>query len=232
MRRTALVAVVLAACTPSSSGPRLYDIAMAPRDGAIADLTAAPDLASATDGAPPPADLATTTADLATAKADLAVACAPPRVNELMTTGNGGASDEFIEIHNPCAKVLDLTGYALVYRAAMGASDLPLVTFNALTVGANGHVVAGQQAYAGMADVRYGNSMANAGGAVALLAPGGAVVDSVGWGTATNAYVENQPAPATPDGQSIGRFPDGTDTNHNKNDFRVFAQPTPRAKNQ
>ena len=63
----------------------------------------------------------------------------------------------------------------------------------------------------------------------------GVVVDSAGWGTAANAYVEGTVAaapPTTPQpGASIVRRPDGHDTNDNSADFSVSAVPSPRATN-
>ena len=64
----------------------------------------------------------------------------------------------------------------------------------------------------------------------------GALIDSGGWGTATNALVEGSPAPAPPataaPGSSIVRIPDGHDTNVNSADFAVTATATPRTANK
>ena len=53
----------------------------------------------------------------------------------------------------------------------------------------------------------------------------GALVDGVGWGTATNALVEGTAAAAPPataaPGSSLVRLPDGHDTNANAADFTV-----------
>ena len=59
----------------------------------------------------------------------------------------------------------------------------------------------------------------------------GLLVDSVGWGTATNALVEGTAATAPPTtaapGSSIVRLPDGHDSNTNAADFTVTSSPTP-----
>ena len=59
--------------------------------------------------------------------------------------------------------------------------------------------------------------------------------DSVGWGTANNALVENCPAPAPPTiaapGASIVRRPNGADTDSNCSDFAVTTVPSPGALN-
>ncbi|MSP59919.1 MAG: lamin tail domain-containing protein [Myxococcales bacterium] len=245
---------LLAACGSTGSRTFLFDLAgeagardggggdgMAVSDGAVGDLARADGGGPAADLAVPgdasvPDDLANAPADLSKTvdfivPTDLVIACSPIRVNEVMTTGNGGATDEFVELYNPCAKAVDLTGYQLVYRSAAGVADTVFIDFNALTIGAQGYLVCGQNGYLGNADVKYGNAMANAGGGIAILAPGGMLLDSVGWGTAVNAFVEKAVAPASAMGKSIGRSPDGVDTNNNANDFKEFANPTPKAKN-
>ena len=69
----------------------------------------------------------------------------------------------------------------------------------------------------------------------ASATPTGNLVDSVGWGTATNAFVEGTvaAAPATTEapGTSIGRIPDGDDTNDNAADFVLDDSPTPKGSN-
>ena len=89
---------------------------------------------------------------------------------------------------------------------------------------ARGYLLAAGSAYAGQtpADLTYFGALAAAGGGVALVKPGGLDrVDSVGWGTATNAFVEGAaaPAPSAAAGESIQRTPEGRDTGDNSSDF-------------
>jgi hypothetical protein len=63
-----------------------------------------------------------------------------------------------------------------------------------------------------------------------LRDPAGTLVDSVGWGSANNTFVEGAAAAAPPNGQTIARHPNGTDTDHNDVDFVVGA-PTARGPN-
>ena len=67
---------------------------------------------------------------------------------------------------------------------------------------------------------------------MALRRPGGAIADSVGYGTAVNSIVEKKVAPAPAAGNAIARFPDGADTNDNSADFKETATPTPGAANR
>jgi len=153
-------------------------------------------------------------------------ACAV-KINEVQTAG-ATALDEFVELYNTCPDVpFDLTGYTLVYRSSAGTTDFVRVSFT------GGGFLAGQPyfvcanaGYAGAADARYSDGLADSGGGLALRNPQGAVVDSVGWGDASNAFVEDAPAMAPPAGQSIARLPDGHDTDDNAADFVVRAPAT------
>ena len=149
------------------------------------------------------------------------------KINEVQTGGTT-ALDEFIELYNTCPdRAFDLTGYALVYRSATGTTDSPRVSFTSggFTAG-KPYFVCANSGYAGTADATYTDGLAAAGGGLALRDPDGAIVDSVGWGTATNAYVEGSPAPAPAASQSIARTPDGHDTDDNSVDFKITAATT------
>ena len=131
-----------------------------------------------------------------------------------------------------------MSGWRLVYRSATGTSDTTLATVPAgATIAPGGFYLFGGSAYAGArsADIAFAGGLAAAGGAVGLRDASGALVDAVGWGTATNALVESAAAPApptaAPPGASIVRRPDGHDTDANAADLTVSASATPRAPN-
>ena len=89
-------------------------------------------------------------------------------------------------------------------------------------------------AYSTLGDATYSGGFAATGGAIALRIVGGATIDAIGWGDATNAFVEGSPAAAPPAGSSLERRPggsagNGTDTNDNAADW--FVQPTPGPQN-
>ena len=73
--------------------------------------------------------------------------------------------------------------------------------------------------------------LAGTGGGVGIRSANGTLVDSVGYGKATNALVEGSAAAAPAAGSSIERTPDGDDTNANATDFTIANTPTPRATN-
>jgi len=153
-----------------------------------------------------------------------------PRINEVQTAGANGAEDEFVELFNPCDAQVALDGWRLVYRAAAGAVDVKLVDLaGPLAPGA--FAVCGGKQYAGAAAFHYASGIASTGGGLALRDGAGDARDSLGWGTATNAFVRGSPAPAPPTGKSAARHPDGADSGDNGVDFAV-SPPTPGAQNQ
>ena len=83
------------------------------------------------------------------------------------------------------------------------------------------------------ADLTYTGGFAATGGAVALRVVGGAPIDAIGWGDATNGFVEGAPAAAPPAGSSLERSPggalgNGSDTNDDAADWFVQATPSPQ----
>ena len=160
---------------------------------------------------------------------------APIRVNEFSTGVEGALTNEFVEIFNPGSGPADLSGYKLVYRSAAGTSDVNLATIaDGTTLAAGAFMLFGGSGYSGTADQSFSVSLASAGGGVGIRDATGLLLDSVGWGTATNAFVEETVAPAPTNaaapGRSDARHPDGQDTNDNAADF-AEGDPTPKAPN-
>lgn len=166
---------------------------------------------------------------------------APPpaqvRINEFSTGVEGALTDEFVEIVNVGATAVDLSGYKLVYRSAAGTSDVSLGTLpDGTALAAGAFMLFGGSGYAGAhpADRSFSASLSSSGGGLGLRDPAGILVDSVAWGTATNALVEATvavaPTIAPSPGKSDGRHPDGQDTNDNSVDF-TEGDPTPGATN-
>lgn len=156
------------------------------------------------------------------------------KINELSTGGTNGSTDEFIELYNPCSATVSLLGATLVYRASTsGGDNFTFATFPSMSVPSHGYFVVANGNFTGTADMKPfqgGGGMAVAGGGIALRDAQDAVVDSIGWGTAVNAFVEGTVAPAPSTTQTLARTPNGTDTNNNLADF-ALATPTPGAAN-
>jgi hypothetical protein len=156
-------------------------------------------------------------------------------VNEVETGGTGSAADEFVEIVNLGSSGVDISGFKLVYRSGGGSSDVSLATVPAGTVlAAGGFYLFGGSGYTGSgsaaADQSFSTGLAATAGGVGLRDASGTLIDSVGYGTATNAFVEGAAAAAPAAGSSIARHPDGHDTQSNAADFTV-GDSTARASN-
>ena len=156
-------------------------------------------------------------------------------VSELQT-GGASASDEFVEIANQGAGPVDLVGLELVYATSSGSTVTRKASWDAsfvLDAGRRVLVVNGAGVYTALGDKVYTGGFAATGGAVALRVIGGTVVDALGWGDATNPFVEGGPAVAPPAGSSLERSPGGTlgngvDTNDNALDWFVNPAPNPQ----
>jgi hypothetical protein len=161
------------------------------------------------------------------------------RVNELMTGSTGAASNEFVELVNAGTTAVDIGGYKVAYRSAAGTSDTTLATIpDGTTIPAGGFYLLAGSGYLGShaPDQTFSASLAATGGGLAVRDAAGTILDSVGYGEATNAFVEGHPAAAPPataaPGSSADRIPDGHDTNDNAADFSVSATPSPGTSNQ
>jgi hypothetical protein len=167
-----------------------------------------------------------------------AVGAASVRVNEFSTGTAASATDEFVEIVNAGSSSTDIGGYKLAYRSGAGTSDVTLATLPAGTTLAPGaFYLFGGSGYAGAtpANQSFSQALAASAGGIGLRNATGTLVDSVGYGTATNAFVEAHPAPAPPatavPGSSDIRLPDGADSDDNGVDFTVTTAPTPGGSN-
>lgn len=153
-----------------------------------------------------------------------------------VVTGGVTAGDEWIELYGRGPYAADLGGLELLYVSATGSSVTRKLTWVAGTVlspGGRFLLANATGAWAAIADATWTGGLAATGGTVALRAIGGAVVDSLSWGTAANPFVEGVPGPAPAPGTSLERLPDGSspngrDTNDNAAD--AWVQPIPLAE--
>ncbi len=160
-------------------------------------------------------------------------------VSQFQSAG-GSANDEFIELHNVSSNPADLNGYRLVYRSATGTNDVAFVEWTTSTIVApGGYYLIASTGYDGTVtpNLIYNPttcacSMGAAGGGLAIrngAVNSGVIVDSVGYGTATNAFIETTVtgAPAANAGQI--RANNGCqDTDNNSNDFSTLNPAAPR----
>ena len=167
-------------------------------------------------------------------KPNEAAQVSPNIVISQFQAGGGTANDEFIELHNNSASSVDLNGYRLVYRSATGTNDVNFVAWTTSTViPAGGYFLIASTSYDGGVapnstydPATCSCSMGAGGGGLAIrqgAANTGTVIDSVGWGTATNIFVETAVTTAPANNDSKLRAQNGCqDTDNNANDFSTL----------
>jgi hypothetical protein len=161
-------------------------------------------------------------------------------INELLTDPDGTDADaEWIEIHNPGPRNVDVSGWQIASfksdpLSASESAALPADT----VVPARGFLYVGDELVTGTdltLNLDFGNG--TDGDAVHLLDCGGTLEDAVVYGGSNEDGMldENGVASSVAEnpgsGESLGREDDGTDTNRSGDDFCVQSANTPGAAN-
>jgi DNA/RNA endonuclease G (NUC1) len=159
-------------------------------------------------------------------------------ISQFQAGGAANFNDEFVEIHNTSSSGIDLNGYRVVYRSASGTNDVgPFAQWSTSTIiPAGGYYLIATTSYDGTStpNITYDPAAcacsmgANAGG-LAIKNASDAIIDSAGWGTATNAFVEGTVTSAPGNDNSKARKQSGCqDTDNNANDFETLTPSAPR----
>lgn len=164
-------------------------------------------------------------------------------VNEVQiegAAGTGGVEDDWVELYNPTAAAIDLTGWSIQKASASGGSIVRQELSG--SVPAQGYFLIVRNGASttpslkNSADLLAGETFSLAANNIIYLAdnnlnvvpasPGPNIIDYVGFGTANYAEGATTTNPAR--GKSISRVPDGEDTDNNLADFAVLDTPTPK----
>ena len=167
-------------------------------------------------------------------------AVSPNLVVSQFQVAGATANDEFIELHNTSSNSVDLNGLRVVYRSAAGTNDVAFVEWITSTIiPPGGFYLIASVSYDGSItpNVTYNPtacscSMSATGGGIAIRSGGlnsGIILDSVGYGTATNVFVEGATTIAPPANASQSRANNGCqDTDNNASDFSTANPSVPR----
>lgn len=152
----------------------------------------------------------------------------------------GTANDEFIELHNTSANPVDLNGLRVVYRSASGTNDVLFAEWTTSTIiPAGGYYLIASTGYDGSVTPNFiynptacQCSMSATSGGLAVrngASNSGVILDSVGYGSATNAFVETATTTAPSANSGQARLNNGCqDSDNNSNDFSNVNPATPR----
>ncbi len=165
-----------------------------------------------------------------------------PVINEVVTglALPGSATDEFVELYNPCPTAISIATWKIAYRSSAGASESTLAALTGSLPSGGYLLLASTGGYFSKTpytpDATFSSGLAGAGGGIGLRDDKGALVDSLAWGDAVvgHPFAETTKKAAAstsaPPGQGLARTPNGKDTNDNSADFAA-ATPTPKAAN-
>lgn len=151
-------------------------------------------------------------------------------LSEVQTAGAGDSSQEFIEIYNAGSSDMFLDDMRVAYRSAKGETDTTVYRFTVDDmIRSHGYflLVRSNKNVGRTPDALFETGLANAGGGLALRESDNRIVDSLGWGTASNVFVEGTAAVAPDAGSSLERVV-LLDTDNNGTDFRIQLAPNPR----
>lgn len=164
-----------------------------------------------------------------------------PKINEVRYDDDSTDDEEYIELYHPDG-THDLTGYTLVHFNGANGSVIWTASLDGFSTLANGFFVLGQAGVDNL-DVDWStlgvSTLQNSAESLVLFTdwggPGETVIDAVGWGDSGAYFMgEGDPAPEIELGawnNTIGRHPDGADTDDNSIDFVQTWWPTPGEPN-
>jgi predicted extracellular nuclease len=146
------------------------------------------------------------------------------------------AADEFVELHNVANDPIDINNYSLVYRSGNGTDDILLYSWaTSVIIPSGGYYLIAHELYDGttLADVSYNlgatGTLAGASAGIGIRDESGTLLDSVGYGSATNAFVEAATTSTPSANRSKSKLNNGcTDTDNNFNDYTLTNPSAPQ----
>ncbi len=118
-------------------------------------------------------------------------------ISEFASRGASSASDEFVELYNPAAYDVEMSGWKLQYKSQSGSTWQDYGTLPpGAAIRAHGFYLLGSNGYAGAAaaDFTWGASGLADNGHVRILDAAAAEVDRVGYGTAVDPKISAAPS--------------------------------------
>jgi len=155
-------------------------------------------------------------------------------INEVLYDPEGTDDGlEFVELYNPTQEAISLKGFVLETGNGANEADwrAAIEWSTDIFVEPESYVLIGEAAVSPTPDFVALLDLQN-GPDACRLRRGDVVTDLVGWGLHTfPEYYEGSPCEDVASGVSVGRLPDGADTQDNSSDFRSLLPPTPARRN-
>ena len=161
-------------------------------------------------------------------------------ISEIQIETSSSSGYDFIELYNPTANNIDISGFQLKKKSSTGKEYSVRVFPENSFISSQNYFLWANSNYASSvkisADITSSQNLSD-NNSLTLLDKNKNIIDSLSWGTSTDFFVEGLPFLQNPTAdQSLGRKWSTTsqgyiDTDNNQNDFEI-QNPTPKAQNQ
>ena len=175
-------------------------------------------------------DTATSTGNVFTAATEFpAPPVAGPQAGDVVINevfAGGSSTTEWVEILNKTASPIDISGWTITDNGssdAIPASTILPANGYGVIRGPSSTVVVPGSAITIDLSTAIGSGLSSSDDRLTLSSTTPTIIDQVSWGTDTTAF--DPSAPSQTGGESLARFPDGTDTN-SATDWGLDASPT------
>ena len=143
----------------------------------------------------------------------------PIVISEMQTLGNGGATDEFIELYNTTPDSYDLSTWSIQYRGSYATTTINKINLTGNIPGNGFYLITNSDGYNGGVatdKAQTGISLNATGGTIVLvnnqttlttdnIATASTTADKLSWGTGSYLHPEGTTAPAPPSEGSLER---------------------------
>lgn len=159
-------------------------------------------------------------------------------INEILYDTDGSDAGCFIELYG--LGDMSLSGFLLIGVNGYNGQEYQPIDLSGYTIPADGFLVIAQDAtvpnydlISDSADYQNGGSPGSPSGDNVELRFNNIVIDALGYGDLGSFVFAGEwiPAPDVGPDTSLGRYPDGNDTDNNYSDFLLYAAPTPGLPN-
>lgn len=157
--------------------------------------------------------------------------CAAGVVINEVQAGSADPSYEFVELYNCGNQTVSLGGWFLVYQSATGGTGMEYAIPGGVSIAPGKFLLFGTSKVSGTKAGTFPGGFSADKGQVGLVDDGDKVIDGVAWGAVTGGQFKERNAAATPGTSSIGRRPDGRDTDDNRSDFEKLPTASPGRAN-